>query len=74
LGFFAPMGGSLPAALPVYQPNFVSSVVSSPNEYFVVVPARAACSHSASVGKRIRSSLEISSAERSCLVALSQKS
>src|SRR5690242_16341049 len=72
LGFFAPTGGSFPAALPVNQPYSPSSLASSPNEYFVVVPARQQYSHSVSVGNRINSSPLISFCSRNSAVALWQ--
>src|SRR6476620_2374233 len=71
-GFFAPTGGSFPAALPLNQAYSPSFLASSPNEYFVVVPARAANSHSSSVGSRTLSPRFINPAAASNFVASRQ--
>src|SRR5437870_5354917 len=56
LGIFLPTGGSCPLELALYQQYSVRSWRRLPNEYSVVVPARQAYSHSASLGRRIFSS------------------
>src|SRR3954462_15960551 len=69
LGFFAPTGGSFPAALPLNHPYSPSFLASSPNEYFVFEPARDANSHSSSVGSRTPSPPWINPAANSSRVA-----
>src|SRR5262245_38350424 len=83
-GLSAPTGGSLPAAFPVCQaysfkvdavlPTSAVRVASSPKLYAVVVPARQQYSHSASVGKRISSSVASSFSARSISVNFRQNS
>src|SRR5580692_3652755 len=73
-GFFLPTGGSSSLALPLNQANSFSSSALSPKEYFVLLPARQAYSHSASDGSRITSSSPSSFRFRSSSVALRQKS
>src|SRR5262245_13109567 len=72
--FLTPTGGSLPLALPVNQAYSPSCLASSPKEYAVVVAARQAYSHSASVGRRMTSSSPISLSLRSSAVRRLQKS
>ena len=52
LGSFVPIGRYCPSLLSQYQPCSSSPSASFPKEYAVVLPARQAYSHSASVGKR----------------------
>src|SRR5262245_51996783 len=73
-GFLTPTGGSLPLALPVNQAESPRTLASSPKEYAVVVPARQAYSHSASVGRRITSSSPSSLRRRSSSVTERQNS
>src|SRR5262245_4717582 len=74
LGFFLPTGGSSPFELALNQAKSFSSSALSPKPYTVVVPARQAYSHSASVGKRTPSSSPSSLRRRSSAVAWRQNS
>ncbi len=51
-GFFWPTGCVRRPELPSYQAYSSRLAASSPNEYFIVLRARQAYSHSASVGSR----------------------
>lgn len=61
LGCFSPTGCVCLLELPLYHAYPSRSDASSQNPYLVVVPARHAFSHSASVGKREISSIALSS-------------
>src|SRR5688572_22281827 len=51
-GIFVPTGCTRLREFSAYQPNALTSPSSSPNDQAVRVPARAAYSHSSSMGKR----------------------
>src|SRR5262245_61110237 len=73
LGFFLPTGGSLPLAFPWYQAYSPRSATLSPKLYAVVVLARHAYSHSASLGRRMTSLALIRFSLRNRAVSLVQK-
>src|SRR5262245_43609504 len=73
LARFSPTGGSKPFEFSLYQQYSPSLASSSPWDHAVVVPARQAYSHSASLAKRMTSLSVSSVASRMALVASAQK-
>src|SRR4051794_36762305 len=72
--FFLPTGGASPLAVALNHAWSFKSSSLSPKEYFALLPARQAYSHSASDGRRITSSSPSSFRLRNSSVALRQNS